>query len=168
MRSGWRCEKIRSRLRNSNSGFRAIRPRSSAARPGDSWTNASNGVIFNNSRVPLAAIVDGTSNTLLFGEHLHSILSAEDQLYNHWWHSGWWTDAYFDTNYEPNAHRKYRGQIETGGWWWVVFQASSSLHPGGANFLFADGSVRFLAYSADAILPALGTRAGGESAIAPE
>jgi prepilin-type processing-associated H-X9-DG protein len=37
-----------------------------------------------------------------------------------------------------------------------------SLHPGGAHFLFADGSVRFLAYSADAILPALATRAGGE------
>jgi prepilin-type processing-associated H-X9-DG protein len=37
-----------------------------------------------------------------------------------------------------------------------------SLHPGGANFAFADGSVRFLAYSANTILPALATRAGGE------
>jgi prepilin-type processing-associated H-X9-DG protein len=31
-----------------------------------------------------------------------------------------------------------------------------------AHFLFADGSVRFLTYSADSILPALATRAGGE------
>ena len=37
-----------------------------------------------------------------------------------------------------------------------------SPHGGGANFAFADGSVRFLAYSADAILPALATRNGGE------
>jgi prepilin-type processing-associated H-X9-DG protein len=37
-----------------------------------------------------------------------------------------------------------------------------SLHSGGANFLFADGAVRFLPYEADAIMPALATRAGGE------
>ena len=43
-----------------------------------------------------------------------------------------------------------------------------SLHPGGANFAFADGSVRFLSYSADAILPALSTRAGGESVVIPD
>ncbi len=37
-----------------------------------------------------------------------------------------------------------------------------SYHPGGAHFLYADGSVHFLAYGADAVLPALATRAGGE------
>jgi prepilin-type processing-associated H-X9-DG protein len=37
-----------------------------------------------------------------------------------------------------------------------------SLHPNGANFLFGDGSVRFLPYTAQAILPALATRSGGE------
>lgn len=37
-----------------------------------------------------------------------------------------------------------------------------SLHRSGSNFLFADGSVRFLAYSARPIIPALITRAGGE------
>ena len=38
-----------------------------------------------------------------------------------------------------------------------------SLHVGGANFVFADASVRFLPYSAAKIVPALATRAGGES-----
>jgi prepilin-type processing-associated H-X9-DG protein len=36
-----------------------------------------------------------------------------------------------------------------------------SLHLGGANFLFADGSVRFLPYSASPKLRALATRNGG-------
>jgi len=38
-----------------------------------------------------------------------------------------------------------------------------SQHFGGSNFLFADGSVHFLTYDANAILPALATRAGGEA-----
>jgi prepilin-type N-terminal cleavage/methylation domain-containing protein/prepilin-type processing-associated H-X9-DG protein len=43
-----------------------------------------------------------------------------------------------------------------------------SVHPGGANFAFADGSVRFLRYSAAPIMPALATRAGGEIVTVPE
>jgi prepilin-type processing-associated H-X9-DG protein len=43
-----------------------------------------------------------------------------------------------------------------------------SPHPGGANFAFCDGSVRFLAYSADRIMPALATRAGGEAVSVPD
>lgn len=42
-----------------------------------------------------------------------------------------------------------------------------STHPGGANFAFADGSVRFLSYSADPIMPALATRSGGETVEIP-
>lgn len=38
-----------------------------------------------------------------------------------------------------------------------------SNHPGGATFGFADGSVRFLRYESDAVMPALGTRAGNET-----
>ena len=37
-----------------------------------------------------------------------------------------------------------------------------SNHPGGANFALADGSVRFIPYSAAKVLVALGTRNGGE------
>src|SRR5262245_25032971 len=42
-----------------------------------------------------------------------------------------------------------------------------SYHPGGGNFLYADGSVHFLAYGADSVLPALATRAGGEVVTPP-
>jgi prepilin-type N-terminal cleavage/methylation domain-containing protein/prepilin-type processing-associated H-X9-DG protein len=42
-----------------------------------------------------------------------------------------------------------------------------SWHPGGANFVFADGSVRFLSYATDDIMAALGTRAGGEAPSVP-
>jgi prepilin-type N-terminal cleavage/methylation domain-containing protein/prepilin-type processing-associated H-X9-DG protein len=42
-----------------------------------------------------------------------------------------------------------------------------SHHRGGANFLLADGAVRFLAYEADDVIWALGTRAGGEVANVP-
>jgi prepilin-type N-terminal cleavage/methylation domain-containing protein/prepilin-type processing-associated H-X9-DG protein len=41
-------------------------------------------------------------------------------------------------------------------------------HPGGASFAFADGSVRFLTYSANDILPALASRAGGEAVGVPD
>jgi prepilin-type processing-associated H-X9-DG protein len=43
-----------------------------------------------------------------------------------------------------------------------------SPHPGGANFALADGSVRFLPYAANDVLPALATRAGGEVAAVPD
>ncbi len=39
-----------------------------------------------------------------------------------------------------------------------------SLHQGGCNFLYADGSVRFTPYSARDLIPALLTRSGGETA----
>ena len=44
---------------------------------------------------------------------------------------------------------------------WVHFW---SRHTGGGNWVMADGSVRFLSYSADGVMPALATRSGGEVA----
>lgn len=43
-----------------------------------------------------------------------------------------------------------------------------SLHPSGANFLYADGSVRFHGYAFAAVFPAASTIAGGEAFIPPD
>lgn len=42
-----------------------------------------------------------------------------------------------------------------------------SMHRGGANFVFCDGSVRFLKYTTDSVMEALGTRAGHEKFTIP-
>jgi prepilin-type processing-associated H-X9-DG protein len=39
-----------------------------------------------------------------------------------------------------------------------------SFHPGGGNFLLGDGSVRFITYNQDNVLPQLATRAGNDLA----
>jgi len=41
---------------------------------------------------------------------------------------------------------------------------TESLYGGGANFLFADGSVHFLSYAATPVMPALASRQGNDIA----
>lgn len=43
-----------------------------------------------------------------------------------------------------------------------------SLHPGGANFVFADGAARFISYSSQPIMIPLATRSGGEPVTLPD
>jgi prepilin-type N-terminal cleavage/methylation domain-containing protein/prepilin-type processing-associated H-X9-DG protein len=95
----------------------------------------------------LAQITDGTSNTMMYAERSQAIFRQSDltadEYMGMWWDSSWWADRQYDAEYGINAHKKYNGLI-AGGCWWLPIEAASSMHPGGINSVFCDGSVRFL------------------------
>jgi prepilin-type N-terminal cleavage/methylation domain-containing protein/prepilin-type processing-associated H-X9-DG protein len=131
------------------------------------------GVLYLDSAVRLTDITDGTSNTLLLGERP----PAKNFGYG-WWYRGWGQSI--DGSAEMLLGARERNVVGEGctpgpfsfGPGRLDDQCGIfhfwSLHSGGANFAFADGSVRFLAYPADSVLPALATRAGGEVAALPD
>jgi prepilin-type processing-associated H-X9-DG protein len=135
-----------------------------------------NGLLYRNSRVSVADVQDGLSNTLFAGERPPS----PDNHFG-WWYAGVGEDqldgsadyvlSVRETNRTFRAptcpHGPYAfgpgnpdNMCDTFHFW--------SRHPGGAHFAFTDGSVRFLRYEADSILPALATRAGGEAVTVPD
>jgi prepilin-type processing-associated H-X9-DG protein len=145
-------------------------------------TAARDGIFFCNSSVRMMDIRDGASNTLLIGERPPSA----DLLFG-WWFAGGGYDGKLEAGDNLLGVREYnyaRTAIE-----WtaaagitpvdcpdtkVNFQLGTirdtcdqihfwSVHPGGANFALADGSVRFINYTSDPLMPALASRAGGES-----
>ena len=136
-------------------------------------TSRKDGIFFSDSHIGYADIVDGTSNTLMVGERPPS-----GDLWYGWWYAGAGSDGLgrgdmllgvkdvaggaFDP-YVLGCPTKSSGFVngsidnlcDAFHFW--------SFHSGGANFLFADGSVRFMPYAANEIMPALATRAGGEA-----
>ncbi len=129
------------------------------------------GVLFRDSRIGIASILDGTSQTILCGERPPS----SDFQFG-WWYagSGQRLTGSLDSvlgveevnelslRLAPCAPGVYKFQSGTFGNLCDMFHFWSP-HSGGAQFLFADGSVRFLHYSAAPILPALASRHGGET-----
>jgi prepilin-type N-terminal cleavage/methylation domain-containing protein/prepilin-type processing-associated H-X9-DG protein len=111
-----------------------------------------NGVIYYNSSTKIAEITDGTSQTMMFGEHAHGFLSEADRTYQFWWISGQVSDTQASTFWPLNPQRRI---ADLGGpsafviQWLAYVTAYSSMHPGGANFTFCDGSVRFIKDSID-------------------
>ena len=105
--------------------------------------NPPRGTLIFNRSLSIAAITDGTSQTVQIGEDPEAI--------NALWASG---HNIFDQAFPINA----RPPIEFG-------EELTSQHPGGVNVLFADGSVHFLKDQTNpGIVAALCTRDGGEIA----
>jgi len=133
------------------------------------------GMLYQDSRVRLGDVKDGLSQTLFVGERPPSSTGRYG-----WWYAGIGQayDGSLDShllteqrNYSPYAPHCPRGPYS--------FQPGHprdmcssfhfwSRHPGGAHFLFVDGHVQFLRYSARDVLPELSTRAGGEPVSVPD
>jgi prepilin-type N-terminal cleavage/methylation domain-containing protein/prepilin-type processing-associated H-X9-DG protein len=136
------------------------------------------GLIYGQSRVRTAEAYDGMSNTLMVGER-----PGHEEFVC----GGWFASNGYDQ--VSGTGEAAMGAREVGFYNYIVkmypqydcpktpkvgFQPGSistmcdqahffSLHSGGGgNFLFGDGSVRFLAYSADSVFPQLATRNRGE------
>jgi prepilin-type N-terminal cleavage/methylation domain-containing protein/prepilin-type processing-associated H-X9-DG protein len=116
----------------------------------------------------IASVTDGTSNTVIYGEVMPS--RAADS--NFWFQNGCLAGHTVPVNWNSNTVDPTLGTCN--GQWQnstaavgCRFSAAAkgfvSLHPGGSNFAFADGSVRFLKQSISMpIYCAVGSRAGGE------
>ncbi|QEH32669.1 Type II secretion system protein G precursor [Aquisphaera giovannonii] len=120
-----------------------ITPADAYSAKANAYKAATNGVIFSLSTVRFAQVTDGLSNTMAFGERSRGIYGPDDLIYDAWWNSGDYADTGFATRYPINAYRTMSTQINNGAAR-ILYTATASFHPGGANFAFLDGSVRFI------------------------
>jgi prepilin-type N-terminal cleavage/methylation domain-containing protein/prepilin-type processing-associated H-X9-DG protein len=130
--------------------------------------------------VRIAAITDGTSNTLLFGEFanfdpnwpgyasLFGLTDVPFSLMASAWNGESLLNPYGVGYYPLNSTLPPApaDPFTAAGYFQARVNAYGSGHTGGASFAFCDGSVRFLtnaaAGTAGGLLSALSTRAGGE------
>ncbi|MHC5537181.1 DUF1559 family PulG-like putative transporter [Singulisphaera rosea] len=107
----------------------------------------------------MAGVTDGTSNTILGGEGL----PAEDPNSEMWTATGAALGTTIPLNWkteDPNGG--FGSDVWTSRFSYAA-RGFKSRHPGGANFLFADGSVHFLKNSINKVTYVnLGSRNGGE------
>lgn len=126
------------------------------------------GAFWVDSRTRLTDITDGTSQTLLAGER-----PADASLLYGWWYTGPGQELTGSADVVLGAREWNRG-VSNCAEARLDFRPGDqntmcgllhfwSHHPGGANFLFADGSVQFLRYDAAGILPSLATIRAGEA-----
>jgi prepilin-type N-terminal cleavage/methylation domain-containing protein/prepilin-type processing-associated H-X9-DG protein len=115
-----------------------------------------------NQVVTIASVLDGMSNTISAGESL----PAQRADNNVWQFSANSNGTTVPINYPSPLNCDTAGGFGTSNWQSRCAYTNTgfkSHHPGGANFLFADGSVRFLRQSINMYTYCnLGSRAGGE------
>ncbi len=139
-------------------------------------TNFADGVLGRIPGIRLSEITDGTSTTLMVGER-----PPPETLQAGWWYTrlrraGIWGTLYGPDGVMPVAHAYLPTDPCLGPYRFGPGRPDNpcdryhfwSLHPGGAHFLFADGSVPFLPYSAQPTMVALATRNGGEAVSPPD
>ncbi len=145
---------------------------------GNYYTNSTrDGMFYINSNLRIADVLDGTSNTIFFGERYHRDLNwaaaagagaADIKTYGAWV----WTNVNAMEDLTVGTEVPINWLIPAGGSGFAVtdprLNAIGSGHAGGANVAFGDGSVHFLPSGTDlTVLQALGTRAGGEPVSLP-
>jgi prepilin-type N-terminal cleavage/methylation domain-containing protein/prepilin-type processing-associated H-X9-DG protein len=126
------------------------------------------GVFFRDSTVRIGDITDGTSNTIMVGERPPS----PDFQFG-WWYAGAGQRvtgscdmllSVQEQNLQPVSSSSCAPGIYTFAPGTINNPCDAfhfwSPHSGGANFLYADGTVHFLTYDAASLLPSLATRAG--------
>jgi prepilin-type processing-associated H-X9-DG protein len=122
----------------------------------------------------LSEIVDGSSHTIMAGER-----PPPGNLRAGWWYPAyiWYNDRgpnmylFMTINLSRLHHPDGCGNAPGLGPGRLANPCDSmhywSLHGGGANFVFCDGSARFLRYSESPLMVALASRDGGETVDLP-
>jgi prepilin-type N-terminal cleavage/methylation domain-containing protein len=106
--------------------------------------------------VQLVEILDGTSNTLMIGERPPS----NDYYWGWWAYSDW--DNFIGVNNLYVAADGYYSGCTSPGVYMPEPKGFGAPCGGGANWVYGDGSVHFLPYSAASITIPMATRSGGE------
>jgi prepilin-type N-terminal cleavage/methylation domain-containing protein/prepilin-type processing-associated H-X9-DG protein len=136
-----------------------------------SYPYSGDGVLYCNSSVRVTDITDGTSNTIAVGERPctgdlnygwgfapygstgagdgDTILGSKDTSV-----AANMGDISTNVGLQPQRIINNTSEVDGAHFW--------SFHTGGANFVYADGSVHFLPYSANSVFVQLSTRASGE------